>query len=325
MLLVCGEALIDVFVRMEAGLVLKAAAGGSPFNVAMGLGRLGMPTAFLGAISHDVFGDYLQNTLRNAGVSLDFVQRTPKQTTLSIVSDQADGSVRYTFHGQDTADRDLNLADLPKVLSPEIRCVAFGSYSLAVEPVGDTLEHFAHRVGTDRVISLDPNVRPSLIPNREEWRRRFKSLLSRASIVKASDEDIEHGIEPGCDLHQLGQTWRDQGCALVVITRGPKPVLAFGSFGELEVQAPTVDVIDTVGAGDSFHAALLASLHQRSLLSPDALRALDSVNAAAVLDFAASAAAVTCSRRGADMPTWGEVQAFIEASRASSRPGPQGR
>ncbi len=314
--LVCGEALIDLFVETGKSLAVEAAVGGSPFNVAVGLARLGCSVAYLGGLSNDLFGEHLAGVLDAEGVNRDFVKRSARPTTLSFVSHASDGTVQYAFHGHDAADRNLSIADLPAALPDDIRCLTFGSYSLAVEPIGTALEHLASTAGPKRVVSLDPNVRPNLIDRWPAWHRRFERFLGFSTIVKASEEDVTHAFGAGCDLVELGRRWLNTGPSLVVLTRGDKPLLAFGAFGELEVPVRAIAVVDTVGAGDSFHAALIAALDRASSLSTDVLRRLNRGTAERVLAFATVAAALTCSRRGAALPRLAEVEAALaEADR----------
>lgn len=311
MILVCGEALIDMFVAVDHGrLALEAVAGGSPFNVARGLGRLGRSVGYVGALSVDAFGAHLAQSLRADGVDLRHTVTLDAATTLSVVSTGDAGAVRYAFHGEGCADRLMTRDRLPTSLDG-ISCITCGSFSLAVEPSGYAFEAFALQAATaGRVISLDPNVRPSLIQDRDGWQRRFARLIGAATIVKASEEDILHAYGAEASPLALARSWREEGVALVVITRGASPALAIGAFGLLEVPVRPVPFVDAVGAGDSFHAALLAALDQRGMLSREAIGALDGQTAGEVLGFAATAAAVTCSRRGADLPDLAAVLAL---------------
>jgi fructokinase len=161
MILVCGEALIDLFVSPPEGADMPARAvpGGSPFNVAVGLARLGIPTAFLGGISRDPFGAFLSDRLAREGVDDRFIVRSDRPSTISIVATGADGQPSYAFHGEGAADRSLQPAHLPAALADDIQALTFGSYSMAIEPAGATLAALARREHGRRVISVDPNVR----------------------------------------------------------------------------------------------------------------------------------------------------------------------
>lgn len=308
MILVCGEALIDLFVgRANGVLSVEAVAGGSPFNVALGLGRLGRAVSYVGALSTDVFGEHLTAAFQANGVRVDHVRRLSAATTLSIVSTQDDGSVSYAFHGENCADRLMRRDWLPPRFDG-VRCVTVGSYSLAVEPSGATYEAFAAAAAkAGCAVSFDPNVRPSLIGDWEGWRARFRRLLSDAAILKTSEEDIVQAFGPEARIGDLAAAWREAGPSLVVVTRGAAPALALGAFGAIEVPAKPTVFADAVGAGDSFHAGLLAALDRRDLLNRTALAGLSRENAGQVLGFAATAAAITCSRRGADLPYLAEI------------------
>ena len=313
MILVCGEALIDLFVGEPIAEVLptEAVAGGSPFNVAVALARLGRPAAFLSTLSDDPFGDFLAARLARAGVHTGFLQRRALRTTLSVVAPGADGQARYSFYAEGGADRALTVADLPPSLPADVNAIAAGSFALGVEPVGGAIEALLRREGERRVISLDPNVRPRVVGDLQAFRARFEAALPRATLVKGSAEDVELLYET-LDLVAVARDWLRRGPQLVVLTRGEHGPLA--ALGEtiLERPTPSVEVVDTVGAGDVFHAALLAHFDAAGRLTRDGVRALDRVALTEALDFAAAAAAVVCTRRGASPPSWAEVHEFIQ-------------
>ncbi len=316
MILVSGEALIDLFIASPspAGFPAEAIAGGSPFNVAIGIARLGRPSAFLSTLSDDVFGVFLAEKLAEAGVSSAYLQRCPNYTTLSVVATNASGQPQYSFYAPDSADRALRPEALPAALPPDVNAIAAGSYALGVEPIASAIETLLRREAGSRVISLDPNVRPRVVGDLNAYRERFERLLAHADIVKASDEDIEllYGAR---DLAAAAQEWLRVGPRLVIITRGEKgPLAAFGDTVQ-ERPAPKIEVVDTVGAGDTFHAGLLAYLDANGLLTPEGVAGLGEAQVIAALDFAAAAAAIVCTRRGANPPTWDEVEQFM-ATRA---------
>jgi len=312
MILVCGEALIDLFVEGTAatGLSAEAVAGGSPFNVAVGLGRLGRPTAFLSTLSEDTFGAFLADKLADAGVSASYLQRCPNPTTLSVVATNASGEPQYSFYAPDSADRALRPEALPSQLPSDINAIAAGSYALGVEPIASAIETLLRREAGTRLISLDPNVRPHIVGDLNIYRKRFERLLSHAHIVKASDEDL-HLLYPNQDPVAAVHAWLQQGPKLVIVTRGAMGPLAAFASSIIERPAPQVNVVDTVGAGDTFHAGLLAWLDENALLTPSAAETLSEAQVTAALDFAAAAAAIVCTRRGANPPTWSEVAHFM--------------
>ena len=312
MILVSGEALIDLFIgtATATGFPAEAVAGGSPFNVAIGLGRLGRPAAFLSTLSEDVFGTFLAQKLAESGVSSAYIQRLPNVTTLSVVATSPDGHPHYSFYAPNSADRALTPEALPADLPAGMNAIAAGSYALGVEPIASAIETLLRREAGSRVISLDPNVRPRVVGDLNTYRERFERLLAYADIVKASDEDIEllYGTH---DVASAARAWLQRGPKLVIVTRGEKgPLAAFGDT-ILERPAPRIEVVDTVGAGDTFHAGLLAWLDAEDLLTPQGVAALSEARITDALDFAAAAAAIVCTRRGANPPSWDEVERFM--------------
>lgn len=319
MIVVCGEALVDVFVGDPAvpdatALPAEIVAGGSPFNVALGLARLGARAAFLGGLSTDRFGELLQGILRREGVDLSYAPVSASPTTMSIVARGADGHPRYAFYGDNAADRVFAAADLPAALPDEVRCITMGSYTLSVQPVGDAYLALAQREAGRRVISIDPNLRPSIIGDLDAWAARFDRFAATATIVKSSDEDIAVAYGGRLGIAEAVARWQAAGAGLVVVTRGAEGAVAFPRRGDpVEVPGRRVAVIDTVGAGDTFHAALLANLAATDALSPAAIADLPAGRIGDALAYAATAAAITCSRRGADLPRAADVRAALES------------
>lgn len=303
MILVCGEALFDVFLTGDnprGDVSLDARPGGSPFNVAVGLARLGCATGFFGGLSRDMFGARLSNILMREKVDVSRCPVSDAPTTLAFVELGADGAARYAFRGEGAADRQITARDLP-ALGDDVTALAFGSYSTVVAPAGEALLALAEREQARRVIVYDPNLRPTVISDLDVWRARFDAFAETATIVKVSDEDLRL-LAPGASPREFADAALLQGAALVVITLGGDGALAYGAFGAAEQPALATSVVDTVGAGDTVTAALIAWLDQRGLLARDAIAALDSRHIGEALRFAMRAAAVTCSRRGADLP-----------------------
>ncbi len=318
MILVCGEALVDVFVgdpepATATRLPAEIVAGGSPFNVALGLARLGTPAAFLGGVSSDRFGELLRGILAREGVDLSLAPVKANPTTMSIVARGADGHPRYAFYGENAADRVFSALDLPTVLPDDVSCITMGSYTLAVEPVGEAYLTLAQREAGRRVVSIDPNLRPSIIGDLARWATRFDRFAATASIVKSSDEDIAIAYGGRLSISEAAARWQQAGAGLVVVTRGAQGAVAFPRDGlALEVPGHRVDVVDTVGAGDTFHAALLAHLDRSGSLAAGTLVDLPRERLGEALAYAAAAAAITCSRRGADLPRAAEVAAALD-------------
>ncbi|SDU25694.1 carbohydrate kinase [Stappia sp. ES.058] len=306
MILVCGEALFDLFADETSDrLTFDARIGGSPFNVAVGLARLGTPAAFFGALSHDLFGQRLRRALAAEGVDLSFALGTDALTTLSIVGLDDTGSPAYGFYGKDAADRQIRKSDLPD-LPDSIDTIQIGSYATLVSPVGDSLLALAVREHGRRLIAYDPNVRPTVVADMSAWRERFADLLPHVDLLKISLEDLEL-MFPGNDPQTLAETWLAQGPALVIVTRGGDGATAFTARHRVEVAGDAVALVDTVGAGDTFQAAILARLGETCGRRRSALERLGDTDMLGLLRFAARAAALTCSRRGADLPRRAEL------------------
>ena len=303
MILVCGEALIDLF---PSGPMLKVAVGGSPFNLAVGLARLETPVAFFGGLSVDYFGTKLVDTLQEEGVDTTLLKRSKRPTPLVLVSPDAEGHPSYTFYAHDTAVQDVVATDVSNPLPPWVEAIALGSYVLAVEPVGTALMSLAQREAGRTVIALDCNLRPALVGRLDAWRQRIESFAHCASIIKLSDEDFAGGWTDGAKPDELAAHWLQLGVKLVIMTHGARGATAWHRSSRVAVPGLTVEVVDTVGAGDSFQAALLARLAYKGWLS--CLATLDESSLVDVLSYANLAASITCARRGADMPRRSEIR-----------------
>lgn len=302
MFVVCGEALMDVFTGDDhaEGLTMEARIGGSPFNVARGLARLGQPVAFLGGVSQGRLGQRLLQALRAEGIDERCVVPLPNPTTLSLVALDAQGTADYAFYGQDGADRALRAEQLPP-LPADTQALHFGSYTMVVEPVASALQALARAQRPYCLISYDPNVRLNVEPARALWRQRIDEMAALAHVVKVSDEDLAL-LEADATPAEVAQRWLQAGCQLVVVTAGSRGATAWRAGECLQVDAVPTTVVDTVGAGDTFQAALLTALAERGACHAAGLRDLPAAALKDVLHFAARAAALTCSRRGADLP-----------------------
>lgn len=310
MIVVCGEALMDVFTgeATATGMTLDARIGGSPFNVAIGLARLGRVPAFFGGVSKGALGERLARALSEEGVMIDSVVRLAAPTTLALVELDAAGVPDYAFYGEGAADRSLTVEHLDRV--PLAACYHFGSFNMVVEPTASTLRRLAARERARAVIAWDPNIRLNVEPDLDRWRALFSAMTPLCHILKASEEDLSL-LYPGHPVEELAAGWLKAGVSLAVVTRGAAGVSAWTARSRVDAPTPQVVVADTVGAGDTFQAALLAGLAERGVLNPAGVAALDAEGLAQILQFAAAAAAVTCSRRGADLPTRDEVTAFL--------------
>lgn len=312
MFLVCGEALWDLFaVEGTNGLSFDARIGGSPFNVAVGLARLEQPAALLTGLSRDRLGQRLEAALVAEGVETRWLVRSDRATTLSLVDVGADGGPAYAFYGEGAADRAVEYRDLPK-LDDAVWGIHAGSFSLVTEPVGSSLLALFEREDGRRLITLDPNVRPTVEPDLGVWRERLEGFLRHADLVKVSDEDLGL-LYPGAGVDAVAARWRADGAAVVVVTRGDRGAEAFAPAGRIEVPGRPVQVADTVGAGDTFQAALIAGLAELGVRDRAGLAAMDRRGLEGLLGFATEAAAITCSRRGADLPRRAELPALERA------------
>ena len=300
MIVVGGEALVDL---VEDGDFLRPVPGGGPFNTAVALGRLDMAVAFLGTLSTDSYGDALAALLCEANVDTSLVRRSSAPTPLAIVR-RTNGANAYTFYLVGTS-----LSDPPDVaaLRPGAEVVHVGTLALAVEPPASAYEALVG--GTPmRAVILDPNVRPEVFGGQREYRERFERLARLATVVKMSDGDAAW-IYPELATEAAAEHVLALGPRLVAVTLGERGAFAVSAAGRVRVAAVPVEVEDTVGAGDSFGAALLAALVEENALSPETALEDDLLERA--LGFAATAAAITCTRVGAVPPTRAEVDAWL--------------
>lgn len=303
MIFVAGEALIDMApTRQGDKAAFVAHPGGSPYNVAMGIGRLGEAVEFLGRFSTDGFGQLLRGHIGKSRVGLNHAVEGPELTTLALVTPTPTGEF-FSFYCQNTADTLLKPSDLPAQL-PAGAMLHFGSISLLLEPTASTLEGLMRREKGQRLISLDPNVRPFLIHDPAAYIRRLEGWLDCADLVKVSEADLRW-LYPGQSLEALAQEWKAHGAALVVVTMGGDGAFALHNGGVVRVESPRVSVVDTVGAGDTFMAGLLSWLHAHGFGSRAGLESLGPDQISQLLTFAAKVAAINCTRAGAD-PPWKE-------------------
>ncbi|WP_423182993.1 carbohydrate kinase family protein [Arthrobacter sp. NyZ413] len=309
MLTVIGEALVDVVQRPSG---VTAHVGGSPLNVAVGLARLDHPVQFIGRFGKDTYGDSIAAHLRSSSVMVPLPpDENPTSVATALVDD--DGAATYTF---ELASELPGLAARLPFMLQGTSLLHTGSIATMLEPgaaeVLAAVEH-AHPSAT---ISFDPNCRPSIIEDREYARGHVERFVALADVVKASDEDLEW-LYPGVDVLESARRWLtlggDGGPAIVVVTRGAEGPWGVTAAGEASIRAPKVEVADTVGAGDSFMAALLSAVVDHGLAGAqnrEELRGISVGILEGMLDHAARAAAVTVSRPGANPPTRAELNAL---------------
>lgn len=306
MILCCGEALIDMLPR-ETTLGEKGFApyaGGAIFNTAIALGRLGIATGFFSGISSDMMGDILRETLVKSGVDDRYAAVSPRPTTIAFVK-LVNGQASYAFYDEGTAGRMLDVTDLPS-LGDDCNALHFGAISLIPEPCGTAYETLLLREADRRVISLDPNIRPGFIKDRDAHAARIRRMAAKSDIVKFSDEDLAWFGMEGSE-ENLARYWLSHGAKLVLITRGADGATGYTDQHTVSVPVVQVEVVDTVGAGDTFDAGVLAALDRKGLLTKQAIASLAAADIEDALAWGVKAAAVTVSRAGANPPFASEI------------------
>lgn len=306
---VAGEALVDLVPAPTTGY-FEMLPGGSPANVAVGLARLGVPVHLLARISDDLLGRRVRAHLERNGVGLDHAVAAAEPTSLAIVDVAPDGSPVYDFRIDGTADWQWTPREVAGVLDERVVAVHSGSLALTMPPGAGVLRDLLYHAAATATVSYDPNCRPALMGDAHHVLGGVHDLLGVADVVKASAEDLAW-LLPGHSVEHVLEDWLRRGPAIVAVTLGEQGVVA-GTAAGLRVRRPAVPVPvqDTVGAGDAFSAALLSGLYRRGLLGARArprLRALDEDTLTQLLDEATLAAALTCTRRGADPPTTADL------------------
>lgn len=320
MILCCGEALIDMVpYKASEGDAFRPLPGGSPYNSAVAVGRLGVPVAFLGRQSQDFFGDMLVNRLTANGVRTDLIVRSKEHSTLAFVKLERGKEPQYVFYTEGTADRSFAASDLPAKLPSETRCILFGSISMTMEPIASTIELMIFREAKRSdpqapVISFDPNIRPIMIHDRAAYGRRMEVWMAHSTIVKISGADMEF-VYPDLSRDEAFERVLSLGPRMVITTLGSDGAMAIGkrdNGSRFTATTPVVEVkvADTIGAGDTFHAAFLSWLELHGKMSRSALSALTETELHDALFFANKAASLVCSKHGAEPPTMAEMEAL---------------
>lgn len=308
MILCCGEALIDMIpsptVSGRDGFVPHP--GGAVFNTAIALGRLGVDTGMLTGLSTDLFGRQLAQTLAQSNVGASNVITSNRPTTLAFVQ-LNDGHASYSIYDENTAGRMLDDSDLP-TLSDDVNALYFGGISLASEPGAAAYQAFCIRESGNRAVMIDPNIRPTFIEDEPRYRARLDDMLTRADIIKVSDEDLDWIIPQEISQRDKVHELLSKGASLLILTRGADGATGYGQDGvEVSVPVQKVQIVDTVGAGDTFNAGVLAKLSELGVLTKDTLRDLDLETVEEALTHGARVAAVTVSRAGANPPWASEL------------------
>jgi fructokinase len=299
-IVVAGEALVDLLPRSDASLA--AVPGGGPYNAARTIGRLGLGVAWLGSLSSDRFGRLLEAGLGADGVALDLVHRTGLPTTLALAELDATGSATYRFYTEGTSAPQLVGWPTGGGVPAGTSAVHVGTLGLALEPMATTLEGLVAALDDDCLLLVDPNCRPTIARDAVAYRERLERVLRRADVVKVSTEDLAF-LRPGADPADAAAWIASLGPRAVLVTDGGRPVRVLVDGTVHSVEVPRVEVVDTVGAGDTFGGATLACLVHDGVTR----RMLDADSLLRATRFGVRAAAITCTRAGADPPTLDEL------------------
>jgi fructokinase len=305
-IVVAGEALVDMVPSSDGEL--RAHSGGGPFNVARTIARLEEPVAYLGRISTDRHGVALREQLAADGVRLEAIVSTDEPTTLAVAELDPDGVASYRFETAGTSAPGLTPEQALAALPSPIEILHVGTLGLVLEPMATALRAVVEALPRGTLVAVDPNCRPEATPDAGAYRRRIARVLRRADLVKLSDADMVF-LDPERPPLDAARRMLERGPSLVLLTRGASGAVVLTAEAELHVRAPSVKVVDTVGAGDAFGGAFLAWWRGRGL-GPGDLTRLDDV--AEATRFACTAAAVTCERAGAVSPRRAEFAAWLE-------------
>lgn len=301
MIVVAGEALIDLLVHPDGRLA--ATAGGGPFNTARTIARLSGSVAFLGCLSTDRFGASLRDALAADGVDLSLTRSTDAPTTLAIAELDGAGAATYRFHTAETSAPDVRAADVAAAIATRPTALHLGTLGLVLEPIATALAAVASAVPQETLVMLDPNCRPAVIPDRAAYVARLATVLARADVVKVSRDDLAY-LDPGAAPVEAARALTRRGAAVVLLTDASRAVIVVTASETFELGVPPVDVVDTVGAGDAFGGGFLARWiecgHGRADLA-DMPAVCDTVS------LAIAVASATCQRVGADPPNRAEA------------------
>lgn len=297
MIVCCGEALIDLIPDPETG-AKSALVGGSVLNTAVALGRLGARVGLITGLSSDAYGQQIEAHLQESHVETDLCARSDRPTTLAVVTFQ-NGQPSYEFRDEGSALRMLTSQDLPK-LPDNTAAMVFGGISLIPTPVADTMAESCLARPSGTVALLDANIRPGFVTDIPAYRGRLERMLAASDIVKVSDEDLEWLLPDAADPIE---TLLSQGPQIILLTKGADGSEAHTANGIIaRASASKVDVVDSVGAGDTFNAGFLKSLVDQSLLNKAGLRSATEAQLERALRYGGQAAAITVSRAGANPP-----------------------
>jgi len=322
LIMICciGEAVIDMFHKQDPvnGEVFVPLPGGCCYNMSIAIARLGVCAAFLGRISSNFFGDIQVERLQKNNVQTNFILRRGENPILAFIKTEDGKQPQYAFYEEGTVDRLLSSDELKTCLqnthASEISCVVFGSVSMSMEPIATTIESFITEVWhpAEKVIAFDPNIRPFMIKDRNAYMKRFTQWASLCTIAKISSEDFEF-IFPGVSAQDALQKMIDLGTRLAIITLGADGASALLRKDDKTITKvsasgfPIEKIADTVGAGDTFLGAFLSWLELHGKLSHNAIANMSEEDLHQALTFANKAAAIVCTRTGAEPPWTAEI------------------
>lgn len=305
MILCCGEALIDMIPGAD-GVGFIPHPGGAVFNTSIALGRLGVQTGLFTGLSNDMFGRQLHDALKASHVDTRYLNVSDRPSTLAFVQ-LIDGHASYSFFDEHSAGRMLSPQDCPDI-GPDVSALFFGGISLASEPCADTYAALMMAEGKNRAVIMDPNIRPSFIADFDRYRERMDRMLAQCDIVKLSDEDLGWLIPTPLSLTEKVASILDRGPGIVILTRGSDGATGYlANEAEVHVPAQSVEITDTVGAGDTFNAGVLSKLSELGALRKSDLRDLSEDVLFAALSHGVNVAAITVSRSGANPPWSDEI------------------
>ncbi len=307
MIVVAGEALVDLIVAPDGGLT--AVPGGGPYNAARALGRLGADVTFLGVLGDDRFGALLRDGLSDSGVVLGCPVPTPAPSTLAVAQLKDGGSPEYRFYLEGTSVPMLSAREAWQGLPREFRALHVGTLGLVVEPTGSVLQALVEQTAAEHIVMLDPNCRPAAVPDRAAFRRRIEHLLGYADVVKVSDEDVAF-LYPDGGFEDAAAAVTARG-GVVLLTCGSGPVTVMTGDGEDSFPSPAGQVVDTVGAGDIFGATALWALLDSGMTKGQPVSGAQALAAART---ASVAAFLACQRAGAEPPYRRELDAALTAA-----------
>jgi len=309
MIVTLGEALIDfIYVDEDSNQLYKPVPGGSPMNTSIALSRLDVPSAFISGISTDMFGKMLTKHLTDNGVDIRAAVPKDNPTTLAFAK-IVNGIAEYAFFANDSADRSITESEIQTAIDKlpvKPSCFQIGSISLLLEPGAAAIYSIVCKREPNIPVSFDPNIRASLVKDRDSYLTRLEALFRQSDIVKISDEDIKW-IFPELSLETAADAILQFGVSVCVITAGKRGVYWFSQDQQEYLAARDISIVDTIGAGDTFHAGLLAYLYLSGNLTQEKLKCMNQETAVNALKYASMAAEINCCRQGANPPNTDEL------------------